>query len=59
MRCRLPVLAGVIVFVIGCSNEPYQVGQVSGRITVDGKPVEKAAIMQARCQVTRPVRMQA
>ena len=44
-RRHLPVLAGFFVLALGCSNEPYQVGQVSGRISVDGKPVEKAAIM--------------
>jgi len=45
MRRCLPVLAGLALFFAGCSNEPYQVGQVSGRITVDGKPVENAGVM--------------
>jgi hypothetical protein len=45
MRRRLAVLAAFIVFVIGCSNEPFQVAPVSGRVTLDGKPVEKASVM--------------
>src|SRR5438132_10240042 len=45
MRCRLPFVACLALFFAGCSNEPYQVAPVSGRITVDGKPVERAAVM--------------
>jgi len=45
MRRRLPVLAGFVVCIIGCSNEPFQIAPVSGRVTLDGKPVEKASVM--------------
>jgi hypothetical protein len=45
MRCRTPVLAVLAVVLAGCNSEPYQVAPVSGRVTVDGKPVEKAAVM--------------
>src|SRR5262249_7785923 len=45
MRWRLPVLTVLGVAFVGCSSEPYQIAQVSGRITMDGKPVEKAVVM--------------
>ncbi len=45
MRRRLPVLAVLAVAFVGCGKEPYDVASVSGRITMDGKPVEKAAVM--------------
>jgi hypothetical protein len=45
MRRRSPVFACLAILFIGCSSEPYQVAPVSGRVTVDGKPVEKAAVM--------------
>ena len=45
MRCRSLFLAVPAVLLSGCNSEPYQIGQVSGRITVDGRPVEQAGIM--------------
>src|SRR5690242_11930690 len=45
MRCRSLILAVLVILLAGCSSEPYQVAPVSGRITLDGKPVEKVAVM--------------
>jgi hypothetical protein len=45
MRCRSPVLAVLAVTIAGCNSGPYQIAPVSGRVTLDGKPVEKAAVM--------------
>jgi hypothetical protein len=48
MPRRLPVaiiLASLFVGFAGCSSEEFQVAPVSGRVTLDGKPVEKAAVM--------------
>jgi hypothetical protein len=41
----LPVLAAVALFSVGCSSDPYETAPVSGQITLDGKPVPKAAVM--------------
>jgi hypothetical protein len=43
MRLRVFV-ALVLVVVFGCSSQPYQVAQVSGRVTLDGKPLPKASV---------------
>src|SRR5438067_9089981 len=40
-----PVLGVLALAMAGCSSEPYQIANVSGRVTVDGKPVEKVAVM--------------
>jgi hypothetical protein len=45
MRRCFVVLAAPCLFFAGCSSEPYEVASVSGRVTLDGKPVEKAAVM--------------
>jgi len=37
-------IAALSLLLAGCSSE-YQVASVSGRVTVDGKPVERAAVM--------------
>src|SRR5262249_8023986 len=41
----LPVVTVLALFAVGCSNDPYETAPVSGQITLDGKPVEKVAIM--------------
>jgi hypothetical protein len=41
----LPLFVALILFVAGCSSEPYKIAPVSGVVTVDGKPVPKAAVM--------------
>ncbi len=43
MRC-LPVLGALAVLFAGCSKEPYETAPVSGRITLNGKPVANVAI---------------
>src|SRR5437867_2402133 len=48
MRLRMPVAAMLALLFIGfagCSSEEFQIAAVSGRVTLDGKPVEKAAVM--------------
>jgi hypothetical protein len=48
MRCRSPVVAVLAVSLIGlagCNSEEFQIAPVSGRVTLDGKPVEKAMVM--------------
>jgi len=43
MRSRL--LAALIPFALtGCGGKPYQVATVSGKITLDGKPLPKASV---------------
>ena len=42
MRHRIPV-GIVLVALVGC-GKPYQVAQVSGTVTLDGKPLAKASI---------------
>jgi hypothetical protein len=34
----------VLAFVSGCGGKPYKVAAVSGRVTLDGKPLAKASI---------------
>jgi hypothetical protein len=42
---RLHFLVGlVLVALLGCNSKPYQVARVSGRVTLDGKPLPKASI---------------
>jgi len=41
---RLSLLAALVV-VAGCSKGPYEVAPVSGRVTLDGQPVAKVAVM--------------
>jgi hypothetical protein len=42
---RKPILVGlVLVALSGCNNKPYKVAQVSGRVTLDGKPLPKASV---------------
>lgn len=45
MRRRLTLLAAVAFVSAGCSSDGYQVASISGRVTLDGKPVEKVAVM--------------
>src|SRR5262245_63405755 len=43
MRLRVfgPLL---LVALCGCNRQPYAVGKISGRVTLDGKPLPKASI---------------
>ena len=34
----------ILVALFGCSGKPYSVAQVSGKVTLDGKPLAKASI---------------
>ena len=43
MRPRLFILL-LLAVVCGCNSKPYSVAQVSGRVTLDGKPLPKASI---------------
>src|SRR5262245_52492362 len=43
MRCRLIVL-GLLLPLLGCSGEGYKVAAVSGRVTLDGKPLARAYV---------------
>jgi hypothetical protein len=42
---RLPILAALAALAVGCSSEPYKTASVSGRVTLNGKPVGKVAVM--------------
>ncbi|MCI0459695.1 MAG: DUF4198 domain-containing protein [Gemmataceae bacterium] len=42
---RLHLFVGlVLVVVFGCSSKPYKVAPVSGRVTLNGKPLPKASV---------------
>jgi hypothetical protein len=41
---RLSLLAALVALA-GCGKGPYEVAQVSGRVTLDGQPVAKVAVM--------------
>lgn len=42
---RLQLIAGlVLVTVGGCAGRPYKAAQVTGRVTLDGKPLSKAHV---------------
>jgi hypothetical protein len=42
---RLRWIPALLLFgLIGCNSRPYQVAQVSGRVTLDGQPLAKASI---------------
>jgi hypothetical protein len=43
MRLRVFILLALAV-AVGCSGKPYKVAQVSGRVTLDGKPLDKALV---------------
>lgn len=43
MRLRL-CLALLLVLLVGCGGKPYAVAPVSGRVTLDGKPLAKASV---------------
>jgi hypothetical protein len=43
MRLRFCV-GLVLVVLFGCSSKSYKVAQVSGRVTLDGKPLPKASV---------------
>src|SRR5262249_13969891 len=43
MRQRL-LVGLVLVTLFGCGGQPYQVAQVSGKVTLDGKPLANASI---------------
>src|SRR5262249_54064491 len=43
-RC-LPLLGVFVVAFAGCNSEPYRVAPVTGRVTLDGKPVPQLAVM--------------
>src|SRR5439155_15193068 len=48
MRRRLPVFSMFALLFLGfagCSSEELQIAPVSGRVTMDGKPVDRAALM--------------
>jgi hypothetical protein len=38
------LLVIAVVFVLGCGPKPPRVAQVSGRVTLDGKPLPKASV---------------
>jgi hypothetical protein len=42
---RLLLLAVPAVLAAGCGKEPYKLAPVSGRVTLNGKPLENAAVM--------------
>jgi hypothetical protein len=42
---RLSRLLGLApLLLLGCASEPYQVTPVSGKVTLDGKPLSKASV---------------
>src|SRR5438132_489752 len=41
---RRVFVALVVIVAFGCSSQPYQVARVSGRVTLDGKPLPKASV---------------
>src|SRR5437868_3725711 len=41
LRTALPLLLPLLT---GCSGEPYQVASVSGRVTLNGKPLDHAGV---------------
>jgi hypothetical protein len=43
MRQRL-LVGFILVALFGCSGKPYDVAQVSGKVMLDGKPLDKASI---------------
>jgi hypothetical protein len=43
MRCRLVLLVALFL-VLGCSGAGYKVAPVSGRVTLDGKPLARAHV---------------
>jgi hypothetical protein len=43
MRCRLALLVALLA-ALGCAGEGYKVAPVSGRVTLDGKPLAKAHV---------------
>jgi hypothetical protein len=45
MLRRLSILAALAVLSAGCSSEPYKIAPVSGRVTLNGQPVPRAAVM--------------
>jgi hypothetical protein len=45
MLRHLSILAALALLAGGCSRGPYQVAPVSGRITLNGKPVPSAAVL--------------
>lgn len=42
-RLLLPLAASLLA--LGCSSEPYDTARVSGRLTLNGKPIPMAAVM--------------
>lgn len=45
MLRRVPILVALAAFSAGCSSDPFQTAPVTGRITVNGKPVAQVAVM--------------
>lgn len=45
MLWRCLVLLAATVLLAGCGKAPYDTASVSGRVTVNGQPVPKAAVM--------------
>jgi hypothetical protein len=43
MRLHLFALLAFVA-LCGCSSKPYSVAQVSGKVTLDGKPLSKASV---------------
>src|SRR5262245_13292269 len=43
MRLRVAVLLALAA-AVGCGGKPYKVAPVSGRVTLDGKPLDKALV---------------
>jgi hypothetical protein len=41
----LPTVAALAVLAAGCSSGDYKVAKVSGKVTLNGKPIPRAAVM--------------
>lgn len=42
---RLLILVATVALLVGCSSESYRVAPVSGRVTLNGKPLAGVAVM--------------
>ncbi|HJZ53840.1 MAG TPA: carboxypeptidase-like regulatory domain-containing protein [Gemmataceae bacterium] len=45
MLCRMSLFAAVAVVAAGCGKGEYETASVSGRVTLNGQPVAKVAVM--------------
>jgi hypothetical protein len=41
---RFVILPLALLLIVGCSSEPYKIAPVSGRVTLNGKPLAKASV---------------